>query len=173
MLALLALMAAPSAAGAATGGDAFAAQARSAGLTGAQAKSLQKQVDAYLAKSGGTQVGANKIALPGGELLLPLPGEERARDLDAPAGVAAASCPYTYVCAYYGQNYTGSELRLFTCNYPVYINWYTTGSWINNQRAELRAKFYDKSGVLRWTSPGGYSSDPAADWRWVGYLSPC
>ncbi|MFI8914825.1 peptidase inhibitor family I36 protein [Streptomyces sp. NPDC053513] len=175
LMAVLALVAAPSAAGAATGGGEFAAQARAAGLTGAQAKSLQERVDGYLAKVHGTQIGANKIAVPGGELLLALPGEEHARDLgskDAGVGVLAG-CPYTYVCAYSGENFGGDELRLFTCNYPVRIYWNTTGSWINNQRSTLYARFYDRDGIVRWTSPGGYSEDRHADWRWVWWLSPC
>ncbi|MFJ3791442.1 peptidase inhibitor family I36 protein [Kitasatospora sp. NPDC090091] len=174
VMTLLALVGTASAAGAATTPD-FSAQAHGLGLTGAQAKSLQERVDAYLATTGGTQVSANKIALNGGELLLALPGEQKARSVTA-AGDAtslAASCPYTYVCAYSGRNYTGDVLTLFTCNFPVSIPWYGTGSWINNQRAALHAKFYDRNGNLGWTSPGGYSSDPAAPWGWVGWLSPC
>ncbi|MFE7531798.1 peptidase inhibitor family I36 protein [Kitasatospora sp. NPDC057542] len=150
----------------------FSAQARSLGLNSAQAKSLQTRADDYLAKTpGARQVAVNKIALNGGELLLPLPGEERARDLDANS--LSSGCPYTYVCAYSGTNFTGEELRLFTCNYPVRIYWSGTGSWINNQRSTLYAKFYDVNGNLGWTSPGGYSEDRAAPWGWVYWLSPC
>ncbi|MFJ9444489.1 peptidase inhibitor family I36 protein [Kitasatospora sp. NPDC101235] len=154
----------------------FSAQARSLGLNSAQAKSLQARADDYLAKTpGASQVAANKIALNGGELLLALPGEERARDLAAKgdANTLSATCPYTYVCAYSGTNFTGDSLRLFTCNYPVRIYWSGTGSWINNQRSTLYAKFYDVNGNLGWTSPGGYSEDRAAPWGWVYWLSPC
>ncbi|MFC8075188.1 peptidase inhibitor family I36 protein [Streptomyces sp. NPDC057307] len=153
----------------------FAAQARGAGLTGSEAKALQAEANAHLAKWGGTQTAANRIQLPGGELTLVLPGEKYARDLNAKGGArtAAASCPYTYVCAYPGRDFTGTELRLFTCDYQARIYWSGTGSWINNQRSALRAKFYDSGRVLRWTSPGGYSEDRAADWTWVWYLSPC
>ncbi|MFG2329605.1 peptidase inhibitor family I36 protein [Streptomyces sp. NPDC048604] len=178
VMALLALIAAPGAAGAADGARAdFSAQARKAGLSSTQAGNLQARVDGYLAKTRGTQLGANKIALPkgGGVLLLALPGEQRARDLDATnTGLgAAAGCPYTYVCAYSGENFTGDELRLYTCNYPVRIYWSGTGSWINNQRSTLYAKFYDYYGNLGWTSPGGYSEDRHAPWGWVYWLSPC
>ncbi|GHC40090.1 peptidase inhibitor family I36 protein [Streptomyces cinnamoneus] len=182
LMAFLGLMAAPSAwaatgpAGGSAGAD-FSAQARSLGLSNAQASDLQDRVDAYLAKTHGTQVAANKIALDrGGVLLLTLPGEERARDLDAKGDAlttALAPCPYTYVCAYSGQNFTGDELRLFTCNYPVRIYWNGTGSWINNQRSTLYARFYDSSYRVGWTSPGGYSEDRAAPWGWVWWLSPC
>ena len=152
----------------------FSAQAEAAGLSRTEAASLQARADADAAKWGGTQVAANKIRVPGGELILALPGEKRARDLGAAGGAgAAASCPYTYVCAYSGPDFTGTELRLFTCDYPVRIYWSGTGSWINNQRAALTAKFYDANGYLGWTSPGGYSEDRYADWTWVYWLSPC
>ncbi|MFD3652003.1 peptidase inhibitor family I36 protein [Streptomyces sp. NPDC058620] len=152
----------------------FSAQARGAGLSGAEAASLQAKVDARLAEWGGTQVAANKILLPQAEVTLPLPGERSARDLDAAGGaVAAASCPYTYVCAFSGPDFTGTKIALFTCDSPYRIYWSGTGSWINNQRAALTAKFYDSSQILRWTSPGGYSEDRYADWSWVYWLSPC
>lgn len=180
MMALLALVATPAAAGAADAARGartdFTAQARSAGLSSTEAKGLQARVDGYLAKMPGTQVGANKIVLEGGgELLLTLPGERHARDLTTPdAGLgAAAGCPYTYVCAYPNENFTGDELRLYTCNYLTYIPWNGTGSWINNQRSTLYAKFYDSNGNLGWTSPGGYSEDRHAPWGWVWWLSPC
>jgi len=179
---LLALFATPATAGAADASrgttlTGFTAQARSAGLSGTEAKGLQARVDGYLAKMpGARQVGANKIALVGGgELLLTLPGERNARDLTAPdAGLGvAAGCPYTYVCAYEYENFVGTEMRMFTCNHLNPIPWTGTGSWINNQRSTLYAKFYDLQGNLGWTSPGGYSEDPHAPWGWVGWLSPC
>ncbi|RSS50559.1 hypothetical protein EF909_37850 [Streptomyces sp. WAC01280] len=177
VMALLALVVTPGAAGAASGVDpGFSAQARSAGLNGTEARSLQKRVDGYLAKTDGTQVGANKIALTGGgELLLALPGEKRARDLDAPnAGLgAAAYCAYTYVCAYSLPNFEGDEMILYTCGKLNRIYWTGTGSWINNQRSTLYAKFYGSNGALGWTSPGGYSEDRNAPWGWVWWLSPC
>ncbi|MFB7585944.1 hypothetical protein [Streptomyces sp. NPDC056169] len=180
VVALLALVATPGAAGAAgaasDAGTGFTAQARSAGLNGAEARSLQKRVDGYLAQTDGTQVGANKIALAGGgELLLTLPGEKRARDLTAPnAGLGAlAGCPYTYVCAYKYENFTGDQMNLFDCDTLNRIVWTTTGSWINNQRSTLYAKFYDANVNLGWTSPGGYSEDRHAPWGWVWWLSPC
>ncbi|PKV89953.1 peptidase inhibitor family I36 protein [Streptomyces sp. TLI_146] len=180
VMAILALVVAPSAAdaagGAANGGHTdFSAQARSAGLSGPQAKALQDRVDGYLAKTHGAQIGANKIALDNGVLLLALPGEQRARDLavqNAPSG-AAVNCAYTYVCAYSGEDFTGDEMILFTCNHLNRIYWSGTGSWINNQRSTLYARFYDSNGNLGWTSPGGYSEDRHAPWGWVWWLSPC
>ncbi len=176
VVAFLVLMAAPGAAGAADGARAdFAAQATSAGLNAAQARSLQKRVDGYLASTKGTQVGANKIALPGGELLLALPGEQKARDLDAAAvpGDTVNGCRYSYVCAYMYENFNGDRFDMFTCNHLFRITWNTTGSWINNQRADLYATFYSRDQVARWTSEGGLSWDESADWSWVWYVSPC
>ncbi|MFD9357253.1 hypothetical protein [Streptomyces sp. NPDC060031] len=176
VMALLALMAAPGAAGAADGARAdFAVQAASAGLNATQARSLQKRVDGYLASTKGTQIGANKIALPGGELLLALPGEQKARDLDAAAvpGDTVEGCRYSYVCAYKYEDFTGDRFDMFTCNHLFRITWNTTGSWINNQRSTLYATFYDRNTVPQWSSPGGLSYDAAADWRWVWYVSPC
>ncbi|MGW6691841.1 peptidase inhibitor family I36 protein [Streptomyces sp. NPDC054961] len=176
VMALLVLVAAPGAAGAADGARAdFTAQAASAGLNATQARSLQKRVDGYLASTKGTQIGANKIALPGGELLLALPGEQKARDLDAAAvpGDTVAGCHYSYVCAYMNEDFTGDRFDMFTCNHLFRITWNTTGSWINNQRPTLYARFYDQNKALGYTSPGGLSYDPSADWRWVWYVSPC
>ena len=60
----------------------FASQAKAAGLTSAQAATLQAEVKADIAKLGGTQVAANEIALPhGASLLLPVPGQKVARVL--------------------------------------------------------------------------------------------
>ncbi|MER6097801.1 hypothetical protein ABT154_18465 [Streptomyces sp. NPDC001728] len=51
---------------------------------------------------------------------------------------------------------------MFTCDHLFRIEWNTTGSWINNQRSDLYADFYDKAKAIRWTSPGGLSYDPQA-----------
>ncbi|CAM5544787.1 hypothetical protein HS99_0009895 [Kitasatospora aureofaciens] len=177
VLTLLALVGATSTATAqAPATSSFTAQAYALGLTPVQATSLQARVDTYLARTGGTQVAADRILLPGGgELRLALPGERQPRDLAASgnAPLASLACPYTWVCAYSAPYYEGDVLMLYTCNKLNPVPWYGTGSWINNQRSDLHAKFYDHGGNLGWTSPGGYSSDPTAPWDWVGYLSPC
>lgn len=182
VMAVFALVATTTAAGAATGqaGPAshpgFRAQAKDLGLNGSQARTLQDRVDGYLATTGGTQVAVNKIALKtGGQLLLALPGEERAREV-SPAGadrLAAIACPYTYVCAYSGTDFTGDVFMLYTCDRLTPISWTGTGSWINNQNSTLHARFYNSAGNVGWTSPGGYSEDRAAPWGWVYWLSPC
>ncbi|MFH7598599.1 hypothetical protein WDV06_26420 [Streptomyces racemochromogenes] len=152
---------------------AFSAQARSAGLSSAQANELQRTVDANLAATGGRQVGANKIALGGGSYrLLTLPGEQRARDLDAPRSLAG-ECPYGYGCLWSGTWFTGNVDYVYECGDRHMNNYTGTGSWKNNQPSKYRMKFYDRSGVLRWTSPGGPSSDPQADWNWVGAVAAC
>ncbi|MER5887911.1 peptidase inhibitor family I36 protein [Streptomyces sp. NPDC001941] len=151
----------------------FTAQARGAGLTAAQAKSLQARVDGYLAGRGGRQVAANKIDLGNAELLLALPGEQRARELTGgSAKLAAVACPYTYLCAYSKPNYTGDIFMLFDCGVKTPIPWSGTGSWFSNQRADLIARFYDGNGNVGYSAPGG-SKDPNAPWGWVYNLSPC
>lgn len=79
----------------------FAAQAAAAGLSRGQAAQLQAQVDAVLARDGGTQVAANEIALPhGSSVLLPLPGQTHAHVLPgavnlgfAPAAASGVAIP--------------------------------------------------------------------------------
>jgi hypothetical protein len=83
----------------------FAAQARGAHLSGAQAADLQRRVDSYLSRSGGTQVSINEIDLgAAGSILLTLPGMDRAREVNAAGRVApaAAACNYYYFCAFSG-----------------------------------------------------------------------
>ncbi|RGD57435.1 hypothetical protein DR950_06170 [Kitasatospora xanthocidica] len=152
----------------------FAVQARAAGLNATQAAELQRQVDVNLAAFGGSQVGANKIALgTDGVLLLPLPGEARARDLDAKeAGILDAPCDYNWACTFEQPWYAGRVIKLYECG-KVSNPWRGTGSWYNNQSSNYHMKFYNHTGDLGWTSPGGPSSDPTAPWDWVGYVSPC
>ncbi|MFJ6622038.1 hypothetical protein ACIQOW_31225 [Kitasatospora sp. NPDC091335] len=177
----MALLALGTTAGTATAGTAgqdrapFAAQARAAGLDGGRAAELQRQVDAELAATGGTQVGVNKIDLDGkGFMLLPLPGEKRARDLDGgEAGILGDPCYRGYACFYQYENFEGPSFNLYDCGVRHAISWSGTGSWINNQPSKYRVKFYDVNGNLGWTSPGGPVSDAHAPWGWVYAVAAC
>lgn len=165
----------PSLASAATSHPDFAAQATSAGLTSAQAQSLQARVNNYLAETGGTQVAINEISLSGANIFLTLPGQTQSRDLTtgavSPQSVAA-SCNYGHMCAYANQNFSGDTIDMYTCgNYS--IPWVGTGSWINNQTTGTRAQFKSSDGVTRWTSAGAYTNDPSADWSWVWHVQNC
>ena len=49
------------------------------------------------------------------------------------------------------------------------------GSWWNNQTAGIRARMYNKSYTLVYTTPpaGDYSYDPTGDWGPVWYVKAC
>lgn len=153
-------------------GQEFAAQAKHAGLTGAEAKQLQTTVDGYLATQGGTQVAANKIALPGrGEIVVALPGERQARDLTA--AKSARACPYENFCMYTGTNYTGTQFNLWQCQTYDLSNWNYPGSWINNQTPGTRARFLDRNYNTIYTTPGAYSYSSYYNWAPVWHVIPC
>jgi len=142
----------------------FTAPATGAGLTSTEAAALQKRVDAYLTKSGGTQVAANEIRLSdGGSLLLALPGEKYARQLSDPVGTQA-SCPYYYLCYYSGTYYTGDVRSAYSCSINYYVPYVGYGSWINNQTPGTRAQFKNQYYQTIYTTPGAYSASPSYYW---------
>jgi hypothetical protein len=146
-------------------------QAQELGLSRAEAVELQNQVDGYLAKLGGRQVGINKIDLPGAVLLVPLPGEAGARDLDDPS-IQSHECPYQYFCAYALDYYSGSKLLMFNCtNYTMPFA--GVGSYINNQTSHTRAQFKDQNFVVIDTSGPATWAEPYYDWTPVFYVKPC
>ncbi|MEU8353115.1 hypothetical protein [Streptomyces sp. NPDC048845] len=158
----------------------FGAQVRAAGLTPAEARTLQARVADELAREGGVRTAANEITRANGtELLLVLPGETYARDLDAPAtqnvGAAAApsSCAYYTFCAYRGTNFTGDVLRQKRCADIIYINWFGNGSWSNNQSSGARARMYGSANNVIYTTPGAYSEDRVGDWSPVFHVDAC
>ncbi|WP_328342139.1 hypothetical protein [Micromonospora sp. NBC_00421] len=152
----------------------FAEQAGTAGLTVAQAEALQSQVDSALARSGGTQVSLNKIDLNGtGTIVLPLPGQDRAREVSASGEVGALyTCSYYHFCAFSGTSYSGSVIDMVSCR-SYSIPWGGNGSWKNNQSTGTRARMYGSSGSLIYTTPGAYSSDSVGDWTPVWTVRPC
>ncbi|MFI5981831.1 hypothetical protein ACIBEA_13240 [Streptomyces sp. NPDC051555] len=150
----------------------FAAQARTAGLNDSQADELQRRIDAALRATGGEQVGVNKIDLDHkASLILPLPGERQAREV-SDAGILGEPCYRGWACLYQYENFEGALVRMYECG-KVGNPWWGTGSWQNQQPSNYRMKFYDRSGRLGWTSPGGYSEDRHAPLDWVGYVSAC
>ncbi|GLZ37282.1 hypothetical protein Acsp05_09070 [Actinokineospora sp. NBRC 105648] len=143
----------------------FTAEARALGLNAEQAASLQARADDYLAKLGGRQVAANKIALSGADVYLTLPGERTAR-------TASAACAYGHMCAYQSTYYYGDVIDMYVCN-DYGIPWVNNGSWINNQTTGTKAKFKDNAGNVGWISPGAYTSDGNAPWSWVYSVKNC
>ncbi|MBC3842763.1 hypothetical protein GXW82_29020 [Streptacidiphilus sp. 4-A2] len=174
----------------------FAAQVQAAGLNSSQATTLQSRVEQILHQyKGAQQVAANEIALPGGgSVLLPLPGKKYAQVLPgavnlgfAAAGGNAAksaaesfgpntirsngdSCPYQYFCMWQGENGTGEQFNVSTCNEDQELpgsGWNADGSWINNQTAGTDAFLLNSSKVVIYTTPPPVSYSP--DWNWVPY----
>lgn len=121
----------------------FAAQAHNAGLTDAQASALQTKVNGYLAKTGGTQIAANKIDLGGkGALVLTVPGESKVRDLSVASAHSTASgastfapqysCAYYHFCAFDQTGWAGNVLDWFYCG-TYTMPWFSVGSFEDHQ----------------------------------------
>jgi hypothetical protein len=148
----------------------FAGQARAAGLTAKQAAALQGKADAYLAKlgKGVTQKTFNKIALPGADLYLTVPGEAQ------PRGVAATYCAYYYFCAYSGERQTGDSIHMYDCGVYNYIPWVSTGSWVNNQTRGTRPWLQFWTDGSWWQMPGAYAQQlTGVGWYPVDGIIPC
>jgi hypothetical protein len=184
MVAVSAAMAAP--AHADSGGASFAAQARKVGLTAAEAKTLQAEVDTYIARVGGTQVSINKIDVNGaGSLTVPLPGEARAREVSAAGAVAAAAtCPDRNFCVYSGPDLTGSKYEWYYCKNPAtggdyQMPWGGFGSYHNNQSPGTRAHFYDSAHNYMYDSLGagrGGNDETIVSpmqWLYIWWVRPC
>ncbi len=156
----------------------FAAQALTAGLTTAQVKALQGEVDAYIKKDGGTQVAINKVDFHGGNIVFVVPGERYARVVTASSSgqaipAASSACPYLYFCEWSGTNYTGSERSLLTCGTFYGNPFFGTGSWKNNQTSGTRARFYSSGVNLIFITPGAWSGDTSYNWNPVYFIEPC
>ncbi|MEU5961502.1 hypothetical protein ABZ777_09885 [Micromonospora parva] len=151
----------------------FTTQARAAGLTLGEAEELQGRVNAYLAQAGGRQVAANRIEYgSGGALLLALPGEKAARELDQPIGTMA-DCWYLYFCAYSAQNYYGDMRYEDSCSQLISIPWSWAGSWKNAQTTGTRARFLTATqGLYQYSAPAS-SRNPNYSWAPVYYIDPC
>ncbi|MGW4465848.1 hypothetical protein [Micromonospora sp. NPDC004704] len=167
-----AAIAAPAGPGA--GGQDFRADARSAGLTAAEADELQKRVDARLDQLGGKQVAANKIEYaPGSHLLLNLPGEKYARELNQPIGTLA-SCAELYFCAWSGGGWSGEKRSEWRCSVWIHIpTWAGYGSWMNTQTPGTRAYFLGADGSELGRSSAAPSHNSNYVWTPVYHIDPC
>ncbi|MFF0341152.1 hypothetical protein [Kribbella sp. NPDC004875] len=150
----------------------FADQARTAGLSAAQARTLQDAVDREIAATGGRQVAANKVAWDGGGTILPLPGEARVRDLTVTGGTYYR-CPYLSLCTFTGKNYSGTMHYMSKCR--EYAIPYIFGSWINNQSSGLHAVFRDEEHRTIYTTPAplSYSADSPYVGVYANFAKPC
>jgi hypothetical protein len=146
------------------GGAAQAGSKAAVGAVGA-ADALQARADEYLAVLGedATQVGPDKITLPGATLVLAVPGAAR----------LAVPCPYTYFCAYSAQSFTGDAFLLEDCGRTTTIPWITTGSWKNNQTPGTQPWLYFFDDPA-WHMPGAYAEQATGvNWSPVRAIDPC
>lgn len=153
----------------------FAAQADSLGITHAQAQRLQGKVDREVRRTHGAQVELNEVHWDGGNTVFVLPGETRARHLDAVTDTARGThyrCPYLYFCTYTAQHYAGTMHELYRCRY--YDTHYQINGYVNNQTTGKRARFYDYKGHFWAWSKAAYWPRPYFyDGGRVWSIKPC
>lgn len=149
----------------------FQAQARANGLSPEQAQSLQAKVDRVIARTGGTQVAINQVNWKGGDTLIPLPGEARARELGATPAGTVYGCDYYQFCTYAGEDYTGMVDRMSSCT------WHSTPdmfrSYVNNQTAGTRAKFYDADKIFLSNTKPAFAKGTTSLGNITFYIVPC
>ncbi|GAA0913494.1 hypothetical protein [Virgisporangium aurantiacum] len=157
--------------GAADAQEPFAAQVKSAGLTTAQARTLQARIDALLAAEGGTQIGANRVrwADGSGDTTVPLPGEARARTLGV--GAQAELCDYGYLCLFQYQWFGGDRRMLYFCE--DHSTPYSFNSYINNQTYGTRAVFKSVFKAPIHITDGAPSSKVWFDGSTTYYIKAC
>ncbi|MCO6006225.1 hypothetical protein NE236_14625 [Actinoallomurus purpureus] len=162
----------------------FTAQAKSAGLSSANAKVLQTRVDGYLARYHGTQIAANKVSAKGMYVTVALPGEKYARTLPDTSEVHAndawqdkclnGSPVYSgWFCLYKGETFQGDVLSMYTCGDHAISGWYGNGSWVNDQTQNTVALLRSASGGYKFYTPGAYSSSYSFNWTPVDVVHPC
>jgi hypothetical protein len=126
-------------------------------------------VDGYLAKTGGTQVSANRVLLPGGagDIVVAAPGQREAVDLAGPAATPDAhGCGYGYLRLYVDVdvdvdvNYKSTRLDYYDCGTYDLPGWQQPGSWVNNQTTGTVAHFTNQSGSWSWLTGKAFAEDP-------------
>jgi hypothetical protein len=153
----------------------FAAQAKHAGLSAAEARTLQARVDKVLATLGGKQTAANEVLWKNGSgsTTVVLPGEQRARTLGTNSGPGEWwGCLYRYLCLWEAPNSGGNKHSLFNCE--DYYTPYPIGSWVNHQTNGTVGVFKDYYRTpFYWTgpAPNTYPNFPYGYNTW--YVRPC
>lgn len=144
----------------------FRAEALAAGLTDAQAASLQQRVDAVLAEQpGGRQVSATKVKYDG--LTVTVDPQYSAAASRSSKANKMLSCAYGHLCMVV----RGVTFDYYTCGLWFVSNWTGTGPYNNNQTPGTVARFYGQGGNLLWTSTAPDSG--TANWDPVWSLRPC
>lgn len=150
------------------------AQAEANGLSPGQAQSLQARVDRVVARTGGTQVAINQVVWDGGDTLVPLPGERRARELGASTSGTRHGCEYFQFCTYGKRPFGGMVDRMSSCTWHISHGFFV--SYVNNQTPGTRARFYNYFGRRIGVTPPAFYED----WRFgnslghdTHYIRPC
>jgi hypothetical protein len=153
--------------------SANAAPAQQTHLTAAQATQLQREIDAIVAKTGGTQTAINEVRIPGADILLPLPGEAKARYLDRVVHPDATGCPYYNFCAYEHQDFTGAQINYYYCQEQS-MPWGSIGSYDNNQTPDTVATFEGQThAIIGYSVNSGTPGVPGFYWAPVWFIKPC
>ncbi|WP_340537586.1 hypothetical protein [Nocardioides sp. GXZ039] len=144
-------------------------------LTPAQAQALQARVSRVIARTGGTQVAINQVVWNGGDTLIPLPGEQRARELGRQARAGTVhGCHYYQFCTYGHRDYSGMVDRISSCTWHISHGFFV--AYVNNQTPGTRARFYDYYRHYLATSQPAFSQD-ARFGNTLGhqthYIKPC
>ncbi|MEV0254623.1 hypothetical protein AB0H82_10200 [Streptomyces sp. NPDC050732] len=90
------------------------------------------------------------------------------------AAAAPSDCPKYYFCGYKDANFKRLAFKFKDCymqEIPDGLN--SGGSWYNNQSAGTKAKMYNKSKQLIFTTAGAPSSDSHGNWGPVWYVDAC
>jgi hypothetical protein len=151
------------------------AQIEANDLSARQAQALQTRVDRVIARTGGRQVAINQVVWDGGDTLVPLPGERRARELGTAARAPSDHCKYYQFCTYYYRNFTGIQSRMQSCT--LHID--RAGifrSYINNQTPGTQARFYNSGyWLLRTTQPAPFRNNRVDPFLASAtfYIRPC
>jgi hypothetical protein len=159
------------------------AQIEANDLSPRQARSLQARVDRVIARTGGTQVAINQVVWDGGDTLVPLPGERRARELGsdgAPSDLSPPSlrrpgdCQYLQFCTYRLPSFKGIMTRMKSC--VLHDARGIFRSYWNNQTPGTRARFYN-SGVelIERSHPARIAVTPIDEMHSsaIWYIRPC
>ncbi|TCC30455.1 hypothetical protein [Kribbella sindirgiensis] len=156
----------------------FATQARSAGLTAAQAKELQRKVDDRMAqiKVPVHQVSFNQIMADDGSARL---------TLGAPGAAAPRNilCDDGNLCLWAGDYYDHERHDLFYCRLYNLADWGFNDrltSYMNEQSKGTRARFYNWQGgkwVQKFTSVAPHQDPDLGRWQglnnMIDAVRPC
>ena len=150
-------------------------QVQANSLTPAQARALRARVSRVVTRTGGTQVAINQVVWNGGDTLIPVPGERRARELGGtPKAGTVHGCNYYQFCTYGHRDITGLVDRISSCTWHVSHGFFV--AYVNNQTPGTRARFYDYYRHYLAVSQPAFSQD-----AWFGnvlghqthYIRPC